>query len=794
VPVDPICHMQVDESSPRTEVHDGQTYWFCSEHCRHEFRQRLTSGEPIDSIVGAAKHASIPIVTLGAGHAHHDHIHHATHSETSAPPPASKDRIYYCPMDEGVEQIGPGICPKCGMALVPKPGTDAGEEDDSELTDMTRRFWVALALGIPVFLLDMLPMAGVPTERVLNGTTSNWLQALLTTPIVLWAGWPFFVRGFRSLVSRNLNMFTLIALGIAAAYGYSIVTLVATNAATHGHLARHLYFEAAAAITVLVLLGQVLELRARRQTSGAIRELLSLAPPTARRMEHGVEKEIPLKEVQPGDVLRVRPGDKVPVDGRVADGTSSIDESLMTGESLPVPKGPGDRVTGGTLNQTGAFTMTAEHVGEQTLLAQIVRLVGQAQMSRAPVQKLADRVSAVFVPAVVAVSAITFVAWLAFGPQPRFAAAITNAVAVLIIACPCALGLATPMSITVGMGRGAKSGVLIRNAEVLELMERADTVVVDKTGTLTAGKPRLTKCVTVGSVREDELLRLAASVAQNSGHPLSQAFVAAAKERGLTLLPVDAFASVAGSGIQGRVEGRVVAIGNQAYIETNGAAISRELLGEAEKFRRQGGTVTFVRIDGETAGLLAVHDPIKETTPPALETLRQLNLNIVMLTGDSETTARAVAESLGIKEFQAGVKPQDKYDRVHSLRQAGHVVAMAGDGVNDAPALAEADVGIAMGTGAEVAIETADVTLLAGDLRGICRAFLLSRAVMRNIRQNLFFAFIYNLLGVPIAAGILYPFLGIMLSPIFAALAMSFSSVSVVTNALRLRWVRLDPG
>jgi P-type Cu+ transporter len=438
--------------------------------------------------------------------------------------------------------------------------------------------------------------------------------------------------------------------------------------------------------------------------------------------------------------------------------------------------------------------MTAEHVGDETLLAQIVRLVGQAQMSRAPVQKLADRVSAVFVPAVVAVSAITFVAWLAFGPQPRFASAMTNAVAVLIIACPCALGLATPMSITVGMGRGARSGVLIRNAEVLELMERADTVVVDKTGTLTAGKPRLTKCVALGPMTEDELLRLAASVAQNSGHPLSQAFLAAASERRLTLGSVDAFESVAGGGIQGTVAGRAVAVGNQVYVETHGAPIQTDLLAQAEHLRQQGETVTFVRIDGQTAGLLAVRDPIKDTTRPALETLRQLNLKIIMLTGDSETTARAVAESLGIKEFEAGVKPQDKYDRVHRLRQAGHLVAMAGDGVNDAPALAEADIGIAMGTGAEITIETADVTLLAGDLRGICRAFLLSRAVMRNIRQNLFFAFIYNLVGVPIAAGVLYPFLGIMLSPIFAGVAMSFSSVSVVANALRLRAARLDPG
>jgi Cu+-exporting ATPase len=794
--------MQVSESSPLTVVHDGQTHRFCSEHCRQTFRRRLAAGDSVASILGDAAQpmmmpAAKPIVTLGLT---------PPRSESSPPRTFPQDRIYYCPMDEGVEQRGPGTCPKCGMALVPKPSADLAEEDDSELSAMTRRFWVALCLGIPVFLLAMLPMLGVPLERWLSPTLSNWLQCLLTTPIVFWAGWPFFVRGVRSVLSRNLNMFTLIALGVTAAYGYSVVALVAPGsgvgqqvhashaetAATATPAAGHLYFEAAAAITVLVLFGQILELRARRQTTGAIRELLALAPPVARRIEHGSEVEVPLSDVRPGDILRVRPGDKVPVDGQVETGTSSIDESLMTGESVPVGKGPGDRVIGGTVNQEGAFTMRAEHVGDQTLLSQIVRLVAQAQTSRAPIQKLADRVAAVFVPAVVTVSVVTFLCWLAFGPEPRVATALTNAVAVLIIACPCALGLATPMSITVGVGRGAKSGVLIRNAEVLEVMQGVDVVVVDKTGTLTEGKPHLVRCAATGGIAENELLRLAASVSQNSGHPLSQAFVTAAKERSLPLLPADSFQSVAGAGIQGTVDQRRVLVGSQAYVAADDHPVPQKLLEEAEALRSRGNTVTFVRVEDRVAGLLAVRDPIKESTRPALETLHGLGLKIVMLTGDNETTARTVAESLGIEQFEAGVKPQEKHDRVHQLRTQGHVVAMAGDGVNDAPALAEANVGIALGTGAEVTIETADVTLLAGDLRGISRAFLLSRGVMRNIRQNLFFAFVYNLLGVPIAAGVLYPFFGIVLSPIFAAVAMSFSSVSVVLNALRLRNIDLD--
>ena len=692
MPVDPICHMQVSESSPLTEVHDGTTYWFCSEHCRRTFRAQVADGKPLAELAANAQGSMLPVMA---------HAPHHAHVKTPTPPPTSKDRIYYCPMDEGVEQRGPGICPKCGMALVPKPSADLTEadEDDTELTVMSRRFWVALILAVPVFLLAMLPMVGIPIDRWIPTTVSNWLQALLATPIVFWAGAPFLVRGVQSVRNRSLNMFTLIALGIAAAYGYSLVTLIVPfagveptahaghpQASTLGTQAEaHLYFEAAAAITVLLLFGQVLEIRARRQTTGAIRELLALAPPTARRLEHESEVEVPLSEVRPGDVLRVRPGDKVPVDGRIETGSSSIDESLMTGESVPVAKSPGDRVVGGTLNQQGAFTMKAEQVGNQTVLAQIVHLVALAQTSRAPIQKLADRVAAVFVPAVVTVAIVTFLFWIWLGPEPRLPAAVTNAVAVLIIACPCALGLATPMSVMVGIGRGAKSGVLIRNAEVLEVMQSVQVVMVDKTGTLTAGKPELVRCATSGGVAENDLLRLAASVSQNSGHPLSHAVVEAAKKRSLPLSPAQSFESVAGAGIRGTVGDRPVMVGNQAYMETNGAAVSQQLLEEANSLRRQGHTVTFVGVDGAVAGLLAVRDPIKASTRPAIETLHRLGLSIVMLTGDNETTARTVAESLGIEQFEAGVKPQEKYDRVHKLREQGRVVAMAGDGVNDAP-------------------------------------------------------------------------------------------------------------
>jgi Cu+-exporting ATPase len=591
-------------------------------------------------------------------------------------------------------------------------------------------------------------------------------------------------------------MFTLIAMGVIAAYGYSVVELIASMASSHGHEALssggHLYFESAAMITVLVLLGQVLELRARGQTTAAIRELFALAPPVARRIEGDREVEVPLSQVAPGDLLRVRPGDKVPVDGVVTEGASTLDESLITGESMPVSKTAGDSVIGGTINQSGAFVMRAERVGDQTVLAQIVRLVAAAQMSRAPIQKLADRVSAIFVPAVVAIAVVTFFTWLAVGHEQRLPVALERAVSVLIIACPCALGLATPMSITVGVGRGAQSGVLIRNAAVVELMEQAKILVIDKTGTLTEGRPKVVEISPLDGVNRDEVLRRAAAVARPSGHPLSRAIVAAAEERKIAVLPADAFESTAGGGVSGMVEGRPIRLGDRRFVESEGQSVPASLLEEAESLRKQGRTVTFVRAGDRTVGLLAIADPIRESSRGAIDALHGLGLRIVMLTGDNETTARVVAQSLGLDEFKAGLRPQEKHDEVARLRAQGQVVAMAGDGINDAPALAEADIGIAMGTGSDVAIETADVTLLNGDLRGIVRAFLLSRAVMRNVRQNLFLAFIYNVIGIPVAAGVLYPVFGLVLRPAFAALAMSLSSVSVVTNALRLRHVRLD--
>jgi Cu+-exporting ATPase len=642
----------------------------------------------------------------------------------------------------------------------------------------------------------MLGMLGLATETWISPATSNWVEFLLATPIVFWAGWPFLARGARSVVSRRLNMFTLIAMGVIAAYGYSLVELIASLVVPHGHdglsAGGHLYFESAATITVLVLLGQVLELRARGQTTAAIRELFSLAPPVARRIAGDREVEVPLSQVAPGDLLRVRPGDKVPVDGAVIEGASTIDESMITGESMPVSKAAGDPVIGGTINQSGAFVMRAERVGDQTVLAQIVRLVAAAQMSRAPIQKVADRVSAIFVPAVVAIAVLTFLIWLAVGSEPRLAVALERAVSVLIIACPCALGLATPMSITVGVGRGARSGVLIRNAAVVELMEQSRVLVIDKTGTLTEGRPKVVEISPIDGANRDEVLRLAAAVARPSGHPLSRAIVAAAEERKIALPLTDAFESTAGGGVSGMVEGQPIRLGDQRFVESEGQSVPAPLLEQAETLRRQGRTVTFVRAGQRTIGLLAIADPIRESSRAAIDALHALGLKIVMLTGDNETTARVVAQTLGIDEFKSGLRPQEKHDEVARLRAQGQVVAMAGDGVNDAPALAEADIGIAMGTGSDVAIETADVTLLHGDLRGIVRAFLLSRAVMHNVRQNLFLAFVYDIIGIPIAAGVLYPVFGLVLRPAFAALAMSLSSVSVVTNALRLRHVRLD--
>ena len=661
---------------------------------------------------------------------------------------------------------------------------------------MTRRFWVAVALTVPVLLLAMLPMLGVPLDRWIGARLNTWLQLILSTPVVLWCGWPFFERGWRSVATWNLNMFTLIALGTGAAYLYSFVAvlfpdLIPENFRHHGTV--EVYFEAAAVIVTLVLLGQVLELRARRRTGAAIRELLSLVPPTARVVRDGQEREVPLEEVHRGDVLRVRPGEKIAVDGKLTEGKSTVDESMITGEPMPVEKSKDDPVIGGTVNQTGSFLMVAEKVGEDTVLSQIVNLVADAQRSRAPIQKVADVVAGYFVPAVVVIAVITFLVWAIAAPeQPALAWALVNAVAVLIIACPCALGLATPMSIMVGVGRGAKEGVLIKDAEVLEALEKVDTLVVDKTGTLTEGRPKLTECRPASPWSEDELLRLAAAVEQHSEHPLAHAIVAGANDRGLTLPTVEGFDSVTGGGVHGTVESETVLVGKRSLLADRGVQDLAALDDRADELQRQGHTVMFVAVGGRFAGLVAVSDPIKNSTPEAVRALHELGLRIIMLTGDNEKTAKVVAGKLGIDEFHGGVRPEDKHERIKALRAEGHKVAMAGDGINDAPALAEADVGIAMGTGTDVAIESSGVTLVKGDLRGIVKALKLSRHTMRNIRQNLFFALIYNALGVPIAAGVLYPISAhLLLNPMIAAAAMSFSSVSVVVNSLRLRTMRL---
>jgi Cu+-exporting ATPase len=711
-------------------------------------------------------------------------------------PAALTREEWTCPMHPEIVRAGPGPCPICGMALERRT-VAVDEGPDPELVDMTRRFWVSLALTLPllVFVMgDMLP--GEPLRHLVPARLLAWGQLVLATPVVLWGGWPFFVRAWLSVVNRSLNMFTLIALGTGLAYAYSVVAVVApgifpTSFRAHGGQVG-LYFEAAAVITVLVLLGQVLELRARSQTSGAIKALLGLAPRTARRFRaDGTEEDIPLEHVQPGDRLRVRPGEKIPVDGRVLEGTSAVDESMVTGESIPVEKVPGSRVTGGTVNGTGGFVMRAERVGRETLLAQIVQMVSEAQRSRAPIQRLADRVSAYFVPTVVAVAVVTAIVWGLVGPEPRVAYALVNAVAVLIIACPCALGLATPMSIMVGTGRGATAGVLIKNAEALETLEKVDTLVVDKTGTLTEGRPALTSVTGAGDeVSEVEVLRLAASLERGSEHPLAAAIVGGAERRDLTLAPVEEFRSVTGKGVTGRVDGRSVALGNRRLLED--LRVPVDGFGErAEALRSDGQTVMFVAVDGRMAGLVGVADPIKASTPEALTLLRAAGLHVVMLTGDSRATALAIADKLGIADVEAEVLPDHKSAVIKRLQAEGRVVAMAGDGVNDAPALAQAQVGIAMGTGTDVAMQSAGITLVKGDLRGIARARRLSQATMWNIRENLFFAFVYNALGVPIAAGALYPVFGLLLSPIIASAAMSLSSVSVIANALRLRRVAL---
>lgn len=737
-------------------------------------------------------------------HTHHHHsaqketpvIEHAccAHEPKTPEAPASKAGtkvIYVCPMHPQVRKEGPGTCPICGMALEPEKVT-GGDEPNPELIDMTRRFWIGLGLSLPVVVLEM---GGHLFNLHIAGQLSNWIQFALATPVVLWAGSPFFHRAWLSLISRNLNMFTLIALGTGAAWVYSIIATLlpdhfpAPLQRADGSIA--VYFEAAAVITVLVLLGQVLELRAREQTGGAIRALLNLSPATARRIKQDdQDEEIPLEQVNTGDLLRVRPGDKIPVDGTVTEGRSAVDESMITGESMPVTKEAGSKVIGGTINQTGSFIMRADKVGSDTMLSRIVHMVSEAQRSRAPIQRMADTVSGWFVPAVILVAIVAFIVWFVYGPSPSLTYALIAAVSVLIIACPCALGLATPMSIMVGVGKGAQSGVLIKNAEALERMEKVNTLVVDKTGTLTEGKPAVVNVTAVG-ITQDRLLTIAASLETGSEHPLALAIVTAARQKTLSLEKVDGFNSPTGKGVTGRIGNEVVALGNIKLMEDLKIDVS-SLVADADNQRKEGATVIFVASGGKPAGLVAIADPIKQTTPDALKELKKLGIHIVMLTGDNKTTAQAVANRLGIDEVVAEVLPEDKSRIVKKLRTEGRIVAMAGDGTNDAPALAAADVGIAMGTGTDVAMESAGVTLLKGDLTGIVKARRLSQATMNNIRQNLFFAFIYNMAGVPVAAGILYPALGLLLSPIMAAAAMALSSVSVIGNALRLKSVRLE--
>ena len=763
--IDPVCGMEVDPSTAAASVvHAGKRYSFCSADCAKKFEaapsKYVARAEPTE----------------------------ATPPET----PPSAGTIYTCPMHPEVEQEGPGACPKCGMALEPRTVPAEGKEENAELRDMTRRFWTSVALSGPLVVIAMTHVAG---GRWFASPVRVWLELALATPVVVWCGWPLLVRGVRSIVTIRLNMFTLISIGVASAWGYSVLATAApgifpASFRDEGGMVG-VYFEAAGVITTLVLLGQVLELRARRRTGAAIRALLGLSAKTARVVRPGGrEEDVPLDAVEIGDRLRVRPGEKVPADGRVVEGRSNVDESMITGEPMPVEKQAGDRVIGATVNATGGFVMEAERVGSETLLAQIVRMVGEAQRSRAPIQRVADVVASFFVPAVVASAAVTFVVWALFGPKPAMAYAIVNAVAVLIIACPCALGLATPISILVGIGRGAQSGILIKNAEALEVMEKIDTLVVDKTGTLTEGRPRLVSVRPAGEMDEERLLRLAGSLERGSGHPLAAAVVAGAGARGAELAEAEEFESVTGEGVVGRVDGRRVLLGNRRFLENSGVGTG-SLAPEAERLRSEGQTVIFAAVDGRAAGLLGVADPIKDSTPEAVDWLRSDGVQIVMLTGDSRTTAEAVARQLGLDRVEAEVLPQQKNEVVRRLQGEGRKVAMAGDGINDAPALAQADVGIAMGTGTDVAIASAGVTLVKGDLRGIAKARRLSRATMRNIRQNLFFALVYNTVGVPIAAGVLYPLFGILLSPIIAAAAMTFSSLSVVGNALRLRHTRL---
>ncbi len=794
---DPVCGMTVRPNSPHQLTHDGQNYGFCSARCLEKFRTDPAGflGEP------KAEASQAP---QAAGGVYTCPMHPEVRQESQgscpkcgmalepagAPVPATRTE-FTCPMHPEIVRDAPGSCPICGMALEPRT-VAAEEEESAELKNMQRRFWFAAALTLPLVVVsmgDMLP--GHPISSLMSMRTRVWLELALATPVCLWSAWPFFVRALASVKNRSLNMFTLIGLGVSVAYVYSLVAALLPDIfppsfrKESGEVA--VYFEAAAMITTLILLGQVLELRARSQTSSAIRKLLGMAAKSARRLrDDGTEEDVPLDSVQVGDRLRVRPGEKVPVDGVVLEGASSVDESLVTGEPIPVEKHVADRVIGSTLNGTGAIVMRAEKVGAETLLSRIVAMVSEAQRSRAPIQKLADVVAGYFVPVVIASAALTFGVWAWFGPEPAMAHAIINAVAVLIIACPCALGLATPMSIMVATGKGAGLGVLFKNAEAIEVLRKVDTLVVDKTGTLTEGKPKLVSVVVEGGVDEATLLRLVATLERGSEHPLAAAIVKGAEERGAKLAEAEDFDSVTGKGVKGRVDGREVALGNQALMESLGIDAGH-LIERAEELRADGQTVMFVAVDGKPAGLVGVADPIKESTPEAIRLLHEEGIRIVMITGDSKTTAQAVAQKLGIDDVMAGVLPDQKAEKVKALQAEGRTVAMAGDGVNDAPALAQAHVGIAMGTGTDVAMESASVTLVKGDLRGIVRARRLSQKTMSNIKQNLFFAFAYNAAGIPIAAGALYPFFGLLLSPMIAAAAMSLSSVSVIGNALRLK-------
>jgi len=809
---DPICGMTVNPASAAGAFeYKGETYFFCSTHCLNKFKQEPDRylSQPISTPmpIGIQRAPRLPGPSPTTDYTCPMHPEVRSNQAASCPrcgmalepttPSAAQNKVEYtCPMHPEIVRDQPGSCPICGMALEPRTVTLA-EEENPELTDMRRRFWVSVALTVPVFAIGMSEfLPGAPLQALISMHTLAWTEMLLATPVVLWCGWPFFERAAQSVANRSLNMFTLIGLGVGVAYVYSLIATLLPQifpASFRDEMGVvPVYFEAASVITTLVLLGQVLELKARSATSNAIKALLGLAPKTARRItSDGAEVDVPISEVQPNDLLRVRPGEKIAVDGIVVEGRSTVDESMVTGEAIPVEKESGDRVIGATVNATGSFVMRAERVGSDTLLAQIVQMVADAQRSRAPIQKLADVVSSYFVPAVILIAVLTIVVWASLGPEPRMAYAIINAVAVLIIACPCALGLATPMSIMVATGKGAQLGVLFRNAEAIEVLRDVDTLVVDKTGTLTEGKPRLVTVLASSEYRETELLELAAALENASEHPLAAAIVAGARERGIEIAAASQFQSVTGKGVKGLVGSRAVALGNLAFLESMGVDTST-LSGSADRYRAEGQTVVFVGIDGNAGGLLGVVDPVKETAVQAISELHRERIRVVMLTGDSRTTADAVARKLQIDEVVAEVLPDQKAAVVKHLQNEGRKVAMAGDGINDAPALAQAHVGIAMGTGTDVAMESASVTLVKGDLRGIVRARRLSSATMKNIKQNLFFAFVYNSLGVPVAAGVLYPYFGLLLSPMIAAAAMSFSSVSVIANALRLRRAQLN--